>query len=1412
MEKYPPPLRKTLLFAVFSLIWIALSDTAVDLLVPETASYHMWVEIFMDWLYISASIVVVYFISRRDMQSLRKSEERFHKAFYSSPVGQVITRASDGVYIDVNPAFCEMTGFTQEELIGQTSLNLGIITPEQRRDYANQVRERGFIHNQEMAIGHKLGGQRIFLGSMEVIELNNETCVLSTAIDVTERMQAEEAVRQSAANLTGLIESTDDEMWSVDTQYRLIVGNDGFREFTRKFLGRELATGESVLQQSIPQELREEWQGYLDRALRGERFMLELQTHLVEPLQYREFCYNPIRSSEGRVVGVAVSSRDITERKQVEDAVRASELRFRALIEHGLDNISLLAVDGTLLWESPASVLMLGYEYDQFKGKNIFELVHPDDLEWVQSKFGEILSAPGNVIHGLFRLKHSDGSSRWVEAIGTNLLHEPSVGAIVINYRDITERKQAEEALQKSERTYRALFEHANDAIFLLNLEGVQIAANQKAADMLGYERDELIGMTVKDIVAPREYSAAENKMATLLAGQSLPIYERMFRKKNGTEFPVEVNVALVRDAEDKPFYIQSIVRDITERKLAEDALEESERRYRTLFEDAPIAVWEEDFSEAKKYLDSLRQAGVTDLRAYFASHPKAVAECSAMIRILNVNKAALQMYRAASKEELIEGTLLELSKGEAENLSEDLIAIAEGRTGNSWDGMDETMTGEPIEISLNWSVVTGREQDFSKVIVTTVDITEHKRTVEALRESRETYRNLFENNPHPMWVYDAETFAFLMVNDAAIDYYGYSKEEFMKMTIKDIRPKEDVPALLDNLKQGNFPLERSSGWRHLKKDGTIIDVEITSHTTQFGERAARLVLANDITERRQAEEKRNRAERELIENEERYRQAITAASAIPYSLDYVTNQYLFMGAGIAELTGFSPEEFSPQLLDFLIQESIMQGNFTGIPMREAVKRIRSGEGDLLWKCDHRIRTRSGEERWFSDASIQIVDEHGMPRGSVGIFQDITERKKNEEGLRQSEEKYRALSADLEMRVEERTSELVRANRAKDEFLANMSHELRTPLNAILGFSETLSEEIRGPLNERQQQAVGLIHSSGQHLLGLINDILDVSKIEAGKFELYYEETVVNDICHSSLNFIKQLAGKKSITVEYFPSPDASTIQADPKRLKQVLVNLLNNAVKFTPEHGHVKLEVNADPHAGIMYFTITDTGIGILPEDLQKLFDPFVQVDSSLSRQYEGTGLGLTLVKKLVEMHGGGIEIQSELGRGSRFTFSLPWHSKQQADDHSLLNVNDKESGISRHMAGKSHGKILLAEDNETNVIVVKDYLESRGYEVVVAHDGREAFSKAEEILPDIILMDIQMPHVNGFEATRRLRADPRFASVPIIALTAFAMPGDRERCLAAGMNEYLSKPVKLKELKQMIERFLEQSHGNEK
>jgi len=390
--------------------------------------------------------------------------------------------------------------------------------------------------------------------------------------------------------------------------------------------------------------------------------------------------------------------------------------------------------------------------------------------------------------------------------------------------------------------------------------------------------------------------------------------------------------------------------------------------------------------------------------------------------------------------------------------------------------------------------------------------------------------------------------------------------------------------------------------------------------------------------------------------------------------------------------------------------------------------------------------------------------------------------------------------------------ELARAVRLKDEFLANMSHELRTPLNAILGLSESLQEYVYGPLNDKQRMTLHTIEESGRHLLSLINDILDLSKIGADKLELQVSWTSIEPVCQASLAFIKQSAHKKKIGLSYTFDNAVTMIQADERRLKQILVNLLGNAVKFTPEGGKVGLEVVGDVERQMLDLTVWDTGIGIRQEDMARLFQPFVQVDASLSRQYSGTGLGLALVQRLTEMHGGSVKVESEIGKGSRFTVSLPWrepHEGARRESDAATQTENVSAPPDSVVSMLPHHpvKVLVVEDNEEGLYTLMEYLPTHGYRVIEARNGMEAIEQARTKQPAVIVMDIQMPGMDGLEAIRRIRADADLRTIPIIAPTALAMPGDREWCLEAGANEYVSKPVSMKALVKIIETQLQQT-----
>jgi signal transduction histidine kinase/CheY-like chemotaxis protein len=414
---------------------------------------------------------------------------------------------------------------------------------------------------------------------------------------------------------------------------------------------------------------------------------------------------------------------------------------------------------------------------------------------------------------------------------------------------------------------------------------------------------------------------------------------------------------------------------------------------------------------------------------------------------------------------------------------------------------------------------------------------------------------------------------------------------------------------------------------------------------------------------------------------------------------------------------------------------------------------------------------------------------------------------------RQRMEEIERHNAELESEVARRTQELVevnarlsqsnedlkRANRLKSEFLANMSHELRTPLNAIIGFSELLQESTFGDLNSDQRAFVRDIHAGGQHLLNLINDILDLSKIEAGRMSVHREECDLPAILRETLTVIRPLALKKSLQLEAIPAPDASVVWADSGKIKQVMYNLLSNAVKFTDTGGLITVDARADGKDLVV--SVSDTGIGIASDDLLHIFDEFYQVDGSLTRRHEGTGLGLALVKRLIGMHGGDVSVKSRLGEGSCFRFRLPGavcFMEEPARDP----AEEVTEALPAHGSGR--GVVMVVEDNPANMRLTRNILACQGFSVVEAPSGEEALRLLEQQKPDLILMDLQLPGVDGLSLTRIIKSDPQTRDIPTVALTACATDGDEIRVLAAGCAGYITKPLSAANLARKIAALL--------
>ncbi|MDR7333542.1 ATP-binding protein [Roseateles asaccharophilus] len=624
-------------------------------------------------------------------------------------------------------------------------------------------------------------------------------------------------------------------------------------------------------------------------------------------------------------------------------------------------------------------------------------------------------------------------------------------------------------------------------------------------------------------------------------------------------------------------------------------------------------------------------------------------------------------------------------------------------------------------------------------------------------------YRQLFQANPLPMWVYDLETLRFLAVNEVACQKYGYTRDEFLAMTIRDIRPPEDIGAVEQSVRLTPAQVFSSGVWRHRFKDGTIIFVLITSHELRYEGRPARFVAPLDVTGR-------VRAEAALQESEAALRRAQGMAK-LSHVVSRPDGSFERWSETLPVLAGYAPQDMPVTTRDWM--------NRVVHPDDRAMYRSKSlaaARNRCKVEIEYRIVRPDGAIVHIAQVN-EPAETSSLEGGGLRWFstlQDMSAQKRIQAAIHD-------LNTRLEQRVAERTAQLEatnrdlvaatraaeRANQAKSEFLSHMSHELRTPLNAILGFSQLLAQPGHGYDADRQAVFNGHIHKAGEHLLKLIGDMLNLAQIEAGKLRLNLQLLPLKALLSACEAMVMPQAESHGLRPRFDVPPEDLLVVADGTRLKQVLLNLLSNAIKYNRPGGPLELRVlpGGREHVRI---EVRDGGEGLTPAQVGQLFEAFNRLGRSRDGDdaAEGTGLGLVVTRHLVEQMGGRIGVDSQPGVGSCFWVEL---ARGRAADFDAGTEASPDAAAGAPQART----VLLVEDDPSSQELVRTLLGTRpDLRLVIASNGREGIALALAHEPQVILMDNRMPELTGRQALELLGGDLRTAAIPVIAISAATQP----------------------------------------
>jgi PAS domain S-box-containing protein len=920
----------------------------------------------------------------------------------------------------------------------------------------------------------------------------------------------------------------------------------------------------------------------------------------------------------------------------------------------------------------------------------------------------------------------------------------------------VTSLLEAKRDADMKEAKIRSVFDNVADGLVTLDELGTIESLNPAAAAMFGYAPQEVVGKHVNILLPERLRQGHTPKMThfrrtgepSTMTGTSV---ESVGLCKNGSEFPIQISIREMVDEGNRMFV--GIVRDVSERKHAEQEMRAAEERFRLVSQATNDMVWDLDFATGQTWWnEAVARLGYGP--ADGESEPGWWRE----------------RIHPADRDELLQDIHRELESGCQSWAMEYRFRKADGSY---------------IHILDRAYIIRDGAGHPTRAIGAMTDVTERKLAEARQRQSEVRFFNVFNLSPVPIMITRVADGRFLDVNDALLRLLGYQREELIGSSSAEINfwpaPEERAQMVERIERQGSvkdFPMRgRATG-------GALLDLLMSVEVVDLSGESYLFCFLTDITERKRAEEA-------LRESEEKFRSIVETTNDWIWWID-AQGRVLYANPAVEDILGYQADELlGTNILDLLHedQQEVLKTELTKLVV------VNGAWDNLVMRWRH----KDGSERYTQSSAVPILSESGELMGYRGSDHDITLLKRYEQELEEAKLKAEA------------------ANQAKSEFLANMSHEIRTPMNGVIGLTSLV---LKTSLSSQQREYLELMKSSADSLLRLLNDILDFSKMEARKLELDVIEFDLREAVGNTLKTFAASASDKGVDLTCDVAPEVPALMlGDPGRLAQIIVNLTGNALKFTKQ-GEVVVRLAALPqgkNSALVHITVSDSGIGMSAEQQANIFMAFAQADSSTTRQFGGTGLGLSIVSQLVNLMDGTIRVESELGKGTTFHLTVrlglpqqqPAPIEQQA--LALKNMRALVSGASDDAVPLSATpartlNVLIAEDHPVNQILVSAILNGRGHSFSIAKNGLEVLQllDREGAQPfDLILMDGQMPEMDGYQATVEIRRRERSTGqhLHIIALTANAMKDDREKCIAAGMDDYVTKPIDPDQLLALLE-----------